>query len=58
MMFGYIISGQVPSTSFERVSETQFLSNLTVRFCDIIGGSLVVALPPIKLSLFKYLPVI
>lgn len=29
-MFGYIISGQVPNTTFERVSETQFLSNLTV----------------------------
>ncbi|KAL5251481.1 hypothetical protein ACHWQZ_G016997 [Mnemiopsis leidyi] len=29
-MFGYIIAGQLPNTNFERVSETEFLSNLTV----------------------------
>lgn len=29
-MFGYIVSGQVPNASFERVAETQFLANLTI----------------------------
>ena len=38
-MFGYIIAGQLPNTNFERVSETEFLSNLTVSsqqiLCDV-----------------------
>ena len=60
-MFGYIISGQLPCTTFERVSERQFLSNLTVTstalhivvfitepFPDGFGGKAPALDPPVE----------